>query len=91
MILSEDESIRERLCDLEKKVMSQGEELACLRSTLADVLRRIATLEVARPANTNNSLSMYRLSSCIKFLRAGYTNLISKPIIKLDRQSNTVT
>ncbi|XP_014271335.1 echinoderm microtubule-associated protein-like 2 isoform X3 [Halyomorpha halys] len=55
MILSEDESMRERLCDLEKKVLSQGEELACLRSTLADVLRRIAALEIAKPQANNRS------------------------------------
>jgi microtubule-associated protein-like 1/2 len=37
----ENESLQERVADLEKKVLEQGDEIVCLRSTLADVLRRL--------------------------------------------------
>uniref|UniRef100_A0A1B6CDP9 Uncharacterized protein n=1 Tax=Clastoptera arizonana TaxID=38151 RepID=A0A1B6CDP9_9HEMI len=49
MIETENESVRERLSDLEKKVLEQGDEIVCLRSTLADVLRRLNQLEGSRP------------------------------------------
>lgn len=48
MIETENESLRERVCDLEKKVLEQGDEIVCLRSTLADVLRRLNQLEGTR-------------------------------------------
>jgi microtubule-associated protein-like 1/2 len=41
MMETENESLRERVADLEKKVLEQGDEIVCLRSTLADVLRRL--------------------------------------------------
>uniref|UniRef100_A0A1B6EW60 Uncharacterized protein n=1 Tax=Cuerna arida TaxID=1464854 RepID=A0A1B6EW60_9HEMI len=52
MIETENESIRERVSDLEKKVLEQGDEIVCLRSTLADVLRRLNQLEGSRPVTT---------------------------------------
>nr|CAD7263428.1 unnamed protein product [Timema shepardi] len=45
MIETENESLRERVADLEKKVLEQGDEIVCLRSTLADVLRRLNQFE----------------------------------------------
>ncbi|XP_075233880.1 echinoderm microtubule-associated protein-like 2 isoform X2 [Lycorma delicatula] len=48
MIETENESVRERVADLEKKVLEQGDEIVCLRSTLADVLRRLNLLEGSR-------------------------------------------
>lgn len=47
MIETENESLRERVSDLEKKALDQGDEIVCLRSTLADVLRRLTLLENA--------------------------------------------
>lgn len=52
MIETENESVRERVSDLEKKVLEQGDEIVCLRATLADVLRRINQLEGTRPVTT---------------------------------------
>lgn len=48
MIENENQSLRDRVADLEKKVHEQTDEIMCLRSTLADVLRRINTIEGAR-------------------------------------------
>lgn len=56
MIETENESIRERVCDLEKKVLEQGDEIVCLRSTLADVLRRLNQLEGSRTLSLNTSV-----------------------------------
>lgn len=55
MIETENESLRERVCDLEKKVLEQGDEIVCLRSTLADVLRRLNQLEGSRTLSLNTS------------------------------------
>lgn len=52
MIETENESIRERVTDLEKKVLEQNDEIVCLRSTLADVLRRLSQLEGSRSLST---------------------------------------
>ncbi|XP_069695137.1 echinoderm microtubule-associated protein-like 2 isoform X3 [Periplaneta americana] len=45
MMETENESLRDRVVDLEKKVLEQGDEIVCLRSTLADVLRRLNQFE----------------------------------------------
>ncbi|KAJ8869654.1 hypothetical protein PR048_028647 [Dryococelus australis] len=55
MIETENESLRERVSDLEKKVLEQGDEIVCLRSTLADVLRRLNQFE-SRPVATENRI-----------------------------------
>lgn len=34
-----------RFAELEKKISDQGDEIVCLKSTLADVLRRLTQLE----------------------------------------------
>ncbi|XP_065208639.1 echinoderm microtubule-associated protein-like 2 isoform X2 [Planococcus citri] len=52
MIETENESLRERVTDLEKKVLEQNDEIVCLRSTLADVLRRLTQLEGSRSLST---------------------------------------
>ena len=46
MIENENEAVRDRLADLEKKVHLQNDEIVCLKATLADCLRRLNTLEV---------------------------------------------
>jgi len=45
MIENENEMMRDRVADLEKKVHDQNDEITCLRATLADCLRRINNLE----------------------------------------------
>ena len=48
MIDSENEALRDRVCDLERKVLEQTDEITCLRSTLADALRRITNIETLK-------------------------------------------
>ena len=48
MIENENEMLRDRVADLEKRVHDQNDEITCLRATLADCLRRINTLEVSK-------------------------------------------
>ena len=50
MLDHENETLRERVADLERKVHDQTDEILCLRATIADILRRISTLE-----NTNTT------------------------------------
>ena len=45
MVENENETLRDRVHDLEKRVHDQNDEITCLRATLADALRRINTLE----------------------------------------------
>ena len=45
MVENENETLRDRVSDLEKRVHDQNDEITCLRATLADALRRINTLE----------------------------------------------
>merc|ERR1719233_2486361 len=45
MIENENEMLRDRVADLEKRVHDQNDEITCLRATLADALRRINSLE----------------------------------------------
>lgn len=40
-----DDLVQIRLAELEKKLIDQADEIVCLRSTLADVLRRVTQLE----------------------------------------------
>ena len=46
MVETENEAVRDRLGDLERKVHLQNDEIVCLKATLADCLRRLNTLEV---------------------------------------------
>ena len=41
----ESEAANERILSLEKKVQQQDDEIVCLKSALADALRRVAALE----------------------------------------------
>ena len=45
MLNEEQESLRERVADLEIKVLEQAEELTCLRTTIADLTRRLTQVE----------------------------------------------
>jgi microtubule-associated protein-like 1/2 len=48
MVENENETLRDRVSDLEKKVHDQNDEITCLRATLADALRRINHLETGK-------------------------------------------
>ncbi|XP_059480617.1 echinoderm microtubule-associated protein-like 2 isoform X4 [Neocloeon triangulifer] len=45
MMEADNDSLRERVAALEQKALTQADEIVCLRSTLADVLRRVNLLE----------------------------------------------
>ncbi len=47
MVELENETLRDRVAHLEKKVLEQNDEIICLRATLADAIRRISALETA--------------------------------------------
>lgn len=75
MIETENESLRERVTDLEKKILEQNDEIVCLRSTLADVLRRLAQLEGSRTLSTppaKNGFSRGNILAFIHFLSLVY-------------------
>ncbi|XP_042903128.1 echinoderm microtubule-associated protein-like 2 isoform X5 [Parasteatoda tepidariorum] len=56
-ILNHDnDALRERVSDLEKKVQDQADEIVCLRGTLADVLRRVTQLEGRAVIITSNNV-----------------------------------
>ena len=56
MVENENETLRDRVSDLEKRVHDQNDEITCLRATLADALRRINSIE-----STKGTLSQKRI------------------------------
>lgn len=58
MLESEKSGLAGRVHDLERRVLTQQDEIVCLRSTLADVLRRLNLIEgnIERGAINNSSL-----------------------------------
>lgn len=48
MLETENSTLAGRIQDLERKVLDQGDEIMCLRATLADVLRRLNLVEGLR-------------------------------------------
>jgi len=50
LIERENETLRERVVDLERRLHDQNDEVTCLRATLADALRRISSLEAGKGA-----------------------------------------
>ena len=53
LIDHENEELRERVQSLEKRVQQQEDEIVCLKSALADVIRRLSQVEAGRgEANT---------------------------------------
>ncbi|KAJ8972895.1 hypothetical protein NQ317_008516 [Molorchus minor] len=48
MLEAESRGVAGRVADLERKVLEQGDELVCLKATLAEALRRLNTLEGMR-------------------------------------------
>lgn len=55
MLATERGGMAGRVHDLERKVLEQGDELVCLRATLADVLRRLNLLEGLRVHHNGTS------------------------------------
>ncbi|VDP64895.1 unnamed protein product [Schistosoma mattheei] len=51
----ENAGLQDRVIDLEKRSAEQANELACLRSSLADCLRRLNLLESARGMKLHSS------------------------------------
>ncbi|CAG9819557.1 unnamed protein product [Phaedon cochleariae] len=45
MLEAENSGVASRMIDLERKVLEQGDELVCLKATLAEALRRLGALE----------------------------------------------
>lgn len=55
MLDTESRGVAGRVADLERKVLEQGDELVCLKATLAEVLRRLNILEGMRNPSGNTS------------------------------------
>ena len=54
MVENENETLRDRVSDLEKRVHDANDEITCLRATLADALRRINQLESGKGTDNNS-------------------------------------
>lgn len=58
MLEAESRGVVGRVQDLERRVLEQGDELVCLKATLAEALRRLTIVEGMRlPHNLNQPLS----------------------------------
>ncbi len=77
MVDNENETLRDRVSDLEKKVHDQNDEITCLRATLADALRRINQLESGKGWNDflTNIISIDNPLT----IRFGFSSCTSKP------------
>lgn len=56
MLEAESRGVVVRVSDLERRVLEQGDELVCLKATLAEALRRISLLEGTKLAHQVNSM-----------------------------------
>ena len=76
MLESESSSMAERLYDLERQVLEQQEEILSLKSTLAEVLRRLNILDCnsSRVSSSTSSSSSYETT--IKNNRSEYYTFI---------------
>lgn len=82
MLETEKASLVERVSDLERVVLEQKDEIVCLKSTLADVLRRLSTLDNSFDSGktmqeSNNSSSSVMSSKSFRFSRNTITRLNS--------------
>lgn len=57
---TENDQLRDRIRSLEKRVQDQDDEIICLKSAIADCLRRLQTVEAIR-GNTNFHCSILNL------------------------------
>lgn len=90
MLETESTTLAARLQDLERKVIEQGDEIVCLRATLADVLRRLNLVESLRQSNQPQQLGTQgALTAPNTPIRNGYrtngTTGIIKPEARLTR------
>lgn len=58
MAENENSLLVEKIEELEKKILDQGDEIICLRSTLANVVRRLELVE-ANSKGASDSWSKY--------------------------------
>lgn len=76
MLESENSSMAERLYDLERQVLEQQEEILSLKSTLAEVLRRLNILDCnSSRISTSTTSSSSSYETTIKNNRSEYQNL----------------
>jgi hypothetical protein len=66
MLESENASMAERLYDLERQVLEQQEEITSLKSTLAEVLRRLNILDSNPPRVSSSTSSSSSYETTIK-------------------------
>lgn len=57
MLDAESHGVAGRVQDLERRVLEQGDELVCLKATLAEALRRLSIVEGMRLPNSFNQVS----------------------------------
>ncbi len=72
MLESENASMAERLYDLERQVLEQQEEISSLKSTLAEVLRRLNILDSNSPRISSSTSSSSSYETTIKNNRSEY-------------------
>ncbi|XP_059148257.1 echinoderm microtubule-associated protein-like 2 isoform X3 [Physella acuta] len=78
-LLSHDKNdLVERVSDLEKKVQQQEDEIVCLKSAMADVIRRMAAVEAGSASSALPSRSHGRVTLIRPRSVAGIENNVSK-------------
>ncbi|XP_055535670.1 echinoderm microtubule-associated protein-like 2 isoform X2 [Wyeomyia smithii] len=81
MLEAEKAGLVERVNDLERIVLEQKDEIVCLKSTLADVLRRLSTIDNNydgnKPLDSNSPNSSTMSSKSFRFSRNTITRLNS--------------
>jgi hypothetical protein len=65
LLNNDSDSLQERVLHLEKKVHQQDDEIVCLKSALADALRRLTVLETGGPIHCYSFLHAIWLLSLI--------------------------
>jgi len=64
-ILSRDsDNVQDRVLSLEKKIQQQDDEIVCLKSALADALRRLTALESGKPVSRIDWLTADEIMLC---------------------------
>ncbi|XP_078001343.1 77 kDa echinoderm microtubule-associated protein-like isoform X2 [Glandiceps talaboti] len=73
--------MEDRIAVLEKKVSQQDDEIICLKTALADVVRRMGTLEGKRPGKSSPLKSLKDMQLSVSPARPSHMVLPSKPHI----------
>uniref|UniRef100_A0A0P5J1V7 Echinoderm microtubule-associated protein 1 n=1 Tax=Daphnia magna TaxID=35525 RepID=A0A0P5J1V7_9CRUS len=66
--MENDQDLRDRINSLEKRLDDQNDEMVCLRSTLADALRRIGAIESRRGSSPSKEPVHRRLAQSVSSL-----------------------